>query len=45
VRGTWRGVPLLRTLKDVQRKALETGISLNMSPAGEPGKVLVYRGL
>jgi len=30
------GAPLLGTLKDMYRKAQETGIFLNRSPAGEP---------
>jgi hypothetical protein len=31
-------VPLLGTLEDVYRKALETGISLRRGPIGEPGR-------
>jgi len=38
------GTPLLRTLEDVYRKALETGISLHRGPAGEPGRGIVYQG-
>ena len=45
MRGTWRGSLLLGTLEDVNRKALETGISLHRVPPGEPGRGLVYRGL
>jgi hypothetical protein len=30
------GGPLLETLKDMLRKALETGISLHLSSVGEP---------
>jgi len=44
-RGTWRGAPLLGTLKDMQRKALETGISLHRGPTREPGRELIYQGL
>jgi hypothetical protein len=29
--------PLLRTLEDMLRKALNTGISLHRGPVGEPG--------
>ena len=36
VRGTWMGAPLLGTLKDMLRKALETGISLHRGPVGQP---------
>jgi len=39
------GAPLLRTLKDMSRKALETGISLHRGPTGEPGRGLIYQGL
>jgi hypothetical protein len=45
MRGTWRGDPLLETLGDVYRKALESGISLHRDPTGEPGQGFVYRGL
>jgi len=45
VRGTWRwGVPLLGTLKVMQRKALVTGISFHRGPAGESEWGLMYRG-
>ena len=38
VRGTWRGGgPLLGTLKDIQRRALEIGISLLRGHVGERG--------
>jgi hypothetical protein len=37
------GVPLLGTLEDVYRKALETGISLHRGPAGKPGRRIVYQ--
>jgi hypothetical protein len=40
-----RGTPLVGTLKDIESKALETGISLHRGPAGEPGSGREYRGL
>ena len=39
------GAPLLGTLEEVKRKALEMGISLHSSPTGEPGKGHIYWGL
>jgi len=36
-RGTLRRAPLLGTLDDVLRKALDTGISLHRGPIGKPG--------
>jgi len=36
VRGTWRGALLLGTLRDMQRKALETGISVQRGPVEGP---------
>jgi hypothetical protein len=45
VRGTWRGAPLLGTLKDMLRKTLETGISLLRGPVGERGRGLICQGL
>ena len=38
MRGTWGGTSSLGTLEDVQRKALETGISLHRGPAVDPGR-------
>jgi len=37
------GVPLLGTLKVMQRKALVTGISFHKDPAGEPEWGLMYQ--
>ena len=34
---TWRGAPLLATLKDMYRKTLATGIFLHRGPAGDHG--------
>jgi hypothetical protein len=45
VTGTWRGNPLLRTLENVYRKALETGFSLHRGPARKPGRGIVYWGI
>ena len=47
MRGNCRGggAPLLRTLKDVERKALEKGICLYRGPVGEPGRGLIDREL
>jgi len=39
------GTPLLETLKDIERKALDMGISLRRDPTGEPGRGLIYWGL
>ena len=39
------GDNLLGTLKDTERKALETGISLHRDPVGESGGGLIYQGL
>jgi len=36
-RGTLGRAPLLGTLEDMLRKALDTGISLHKGPTGEPG--------
>ena len=43
MRGTWRGgAPLLWTLEDVQRKALEMGVCFHRGPAfGEHGRTLL----
>jgi len=39
------GAPLLGTLEDVKRKALEMGISLHRGPSGEHGTGHIYWGL
>jgi len=44
-RGTWRGAPLLATLKDMYRVALETGVFLHRGPVGCRGADVPYRGL
>jgi hypothetical protein len=43
--GNLEGGPLLGTLEDVWRKALETGISLHRGSAGEPGRGFIYQGI
>jgi len=44
VKGTWRG-SLAGDPEGYAEKALETGISSNRGPAGEPVRGLVYCGL
>ena len=44
-RGTWRRAPLLGTLKDMYRLALETGVFLHRGPVGYHGGDVLYRGL
>ena len=36
------GTPLMETLKDTERKALDMGISLHRDPTGEPGRGHIY---
>jgi len=45
VRGTWRGDSFPEDPEGYVEKALETGISLQRGPAGEPGRGLIYQGL
>ena len=40
-----KGAPLLGTLEDVKRKALDMGISLHRGHTGEPGRGHIYWGL
>jgi hypothetical protein len=42
-RGPLGSAPLLGTLEDMLRKALDTGISLHSGPIGEPGGDLLAR--
>jgi hypothetical protein len=44
VKGTWRGVPFLETLK-VMQKAVLTGTSFHRSPFREPARRLIYQEL
>jgi len=45
VKGTWREGFLAGDPEEYIKKTLETGISFQRSPFGEPGGGLVYRGL
>jgi hypothetical protein len=45
VKGTWREDFLVGEPGEYVEKALETGVSFHRRPAGESGRMLVYRGL
>jgi hypothetical protein len=45
VKGTWREGSLAGDPEGYVVNALETGISFNRGPVGEPGRGLAYEGL